>query len=125
MKSSTSITHLQAIFYPVKNADRALRFYRDKLGLKVRKKPLPKWIELNLKGITFALDGYWTKSRGGVIILRVRRIESHYEDLKKKGVRFLGPILNHPWGRNVSFKDSEGNIIQLFEPPRKRTIQKA
>ena len=33
------------------------------------------------------------------------------------GVTFEGEVAEHPWGRIATFKDSEGNDLQLFEPP--------
>jgi len=27
-------------------------------------------------------------------------------------------ISEHPWGRVATFKDSEGNDVQLYEPPK-------
>jgi len=32
-------------------------------------------------------------------------------------VVFSAEISEHAWGRVVTFKDSEGNDIQLYEPP--------
>ncbi len=31
--------------------------------------------------------------------------------------RFLAEISEHDWGRVATFKDSEGNDLQLYEPP--------
>jgi predicted enzyme related to lactoylglutathione lyase len=32
-------------------------------------------------------------------------------------VEFDTEISDHPWGRIVNFNDSEGNDLQLYEPP--------
>ena len=37
--------------------------------------------------------------------------------LKDRGVEFPAGISEHPWGRIATFKDSEGNNAQLYEPP--------
>ena len=44
-------------------------------------------------------------------------IEAEVERLKGEGVRFTGDISDHEWGRIVTFKDSEGNDLQLYAPP--------
>jgi predicted enzyme related to lactoylglutathione lyase len=105
------------VFYPVRNVERAIKFYRDKLGLKITGRPLDKWVELRIGGSPLALDGYWDKSSGAVVILQVEDIDATYASMKKKGVKFLGTIQKHEWGKNASFLDSEGNILQIFELP--------
>jgi predicted enzyme related to lactoylglutathione lyase len=37
--------------------------------------------------------------------------------LEDAGVRFAGGIASYDWGRIASFKDSEGNDLQLYAPP--------
>ena len=37
--------------------------------------------------------------------------------LTDAGVEFAGDVAQHPWGKIATFKDSEGNDLQLFEPP--------
>jgi predicted enzyme related to lactoylglutathione lyase len=37
--------------------------------------------------------------------------------LKEQGVEFPAGISEHDWGRVATFKDSEGNDIQLYEAP--------
>ena len=38
-------------------------------------------------------------------------------NLKEQGVEVSAEISEHPWGRVATFKDSEGNDLQLYEPP--------
>ena len=44
-------------------------------------------------------------------------LDTLVEDLKDKGAEFLAEICEHDWGRVATFKDSEGNDLQLYEPP--------
>ena len=44
-------------------------------------------------------------------------LEETVDDLKGQGVEVPAGISEHPWGRVATFKDSEGNDIQLYEPP--------
>jgi hypothetical protein len=34
-----------------------------------------------------------------------------------QGVEVAAEISEHPWGRVTTFKDSEGNDLQLYGPP--------
>lgn len=115
------IKDVATVFYPVHDVERALKFYRDKLGLRITGRPLKKWVKVGVGSSHLALDGYWKKSSGAVIILEVRDIDAAYESLRSKRVKFLGPLLKHSWGKNASFQDSEGNILQLFERPKRKS----
>lgn len=44
-------------------------------------------------------------------------LDAVVEDLKGKGVEFPADISEHDWSRIVTFKDPEGNDLQLYEPP--------
>jgi predicted enzyme related to lactoylglutathione lyase len=44
-------------------------------------------------------------------------LDDEVDRLTDAGVQFAGEVSEHPWGRIVSFKDSEGNDVQIFEPP--------
>ena len=45
-------------------------------------------------------------------------IEEAKRDLERRGVEFAADISEHAWGRIATFKDSEGNDLQLYAPPR-------
>ena len=47
-------------------------------------------------------------------------IEAEVERLKGAGVEFPDGIADQPWGRIVTFKDPDGNDLQLYQPPRRR-----
>ncbi len=47
-------------------------------------------------------------------------IEETKRELEGKGVEFATEIFEHPWGRIATFKDSEGNDLQLYAPPREQ-----
>ncbi len=52
------------------------------------------------------------------IALAVEDVHAAVEELRGKGVEFSGGVSDHDWGRIAPFKDSEGNDLQLFEPPK-------
>ena len=45
-------------------------------------------------------------------------LEDTVGELQNQGVEVPAGISEHPWGRVATFKDSEGNDVQLYEPPK-------
>src|ERR671921_220699 len=90
------------LWMPLEDIERAKGFYRDTLGLPIPKEDGP-WAEGGAHGPTIGLnEGGLDETVGG---------------LKDQGVEFPAGISEHDWGRVATFKDSEGNDIQLYEPP--------
>jgi predicted enzyme related to lactoylglutathione lyase len=107
----------------VRDQDRALGFYTEKLGFKV-KTDAPfeggqRWIELEIPGAqtgvvlitppgqedrigTFVNASFWTDD-----------VQKTYEDLKAKGVEFTTPPTKQFWGTFAVFKDVDGNSFVL------------
>ncbi len=110
------------IWKPVADTDRAVDFYENILGLPVVRRDGP-WAELDANGVTVGLNGRepeGTRGEGGAVLTFQPEgsLEETVEDLKERGVEFPGEISEHYWGRVATFKDTEGNDIQLYEPPR-------
>lgn len=113
------ITHLKFISIPVKDQDRALKFYTEKLGFKVATNqemgPGRRWIELRLgkaetRIVLFTMEG--EEGRIGTQMncsLACDDVEATYRQLGERGVEFEGPPEKQPWGTYVIMKDSEGN----------------
>jgi len=107
---------------PVKDQDRALAFWRDKMGLRVATdQPMgaQRWIELRIPGaetgfVLFTPEGHedrvGTFFNGSFACADVRK---SYEELKARGVEFAHPPKAEPWGVYTTFKDSEGNTFVL------------
>ena len=107
---------------PVRDQDRALAFYTERLGLTVATdQPYgdgQRWLELRIPGAdtrlvvfrperderigTFTHIAFWTDD--------VRR---SYETLLARGVEFLGPPQEEDWGSAAMFKDPDGNTFVL------------
>jgi predicted enzyme related to lactoylglutathione lyase len=109
------------VWVPVEDIDRALDFYQNTLGFSVIKRDGP-WAEVDAIGLNIGLNGRepeGARAGGGpVITFRPEAgLEAAVEDLKGKGVEFPAEISEHEWGRVATFKDSEGNDLQLYEPP--------
>ena len=109
-----------AVWVPVKDMKRAVAFYRDTLGLSVNNED-DDWSDLDANGLRIGLNASEEVggAQGGAVLSFEPEggIEGAVEELKDEGVDFPGEISEHPWGRIATFKDSEGNDLQLYEPP--------
>lgn len=110
------------VWVPVQDIDRALGFYKDILGLRVTKQD-GRWAEVEAGGLNIGLNGRepeGARAEGGPVITfhPESGLDATVEDLKGKGVEFPAEVSDHDWGRVATFKDTEGNDLQLYEPPK-------
>lgn len=115
------IEGVATVWVPVIDIERAIGFYKDTLGLEVEEQD-GDWAMVNANGSKIGLNAHEGEgagvSGGPVIAFRpADGIETAVEDLRGKGVEIAGEISDHPWGRIATFKDSEGNDLQLYAPP--------
>jgi predicted enzyme related to lactoylglutathione lyase len=106
---------------PVRDIERAKGFYRDTLGLQITNED-GEWAEVDADGLTIGLNGREPSGAGStggpVVTFRPEGgLEEAVGSLQKRGVEVPAGISEHPWGRVATFKDSEGNDLQLYEPP--------
>jgi predicted enzyme related to lactoylglutathione lyase len=122
-----------ATITPVRNMDRAIRFYTKTLGgsLNMRAEGEMKnfWASVNVGKAEFWLvkPEKHEKRDLAYSTFVVKDIKKTVVGLKRKGVRFLraekmspdskidGPISYSPYGAAARFKDSEGNLFMLWE----------
>ena len=112
---------IATVWMPVEDMSRALRFYGETLGLPVKSKG-DDWSELNANGVSIGLNAreatHGTGSGGAMLTLQPDiTLYDEIVRLTDAGVEFIGEVSDHAWGRLATFKDSEGNELQLFEPP--------
>ena len=110
-----------AVWVPVQDMDRAATFYADSLGLEVNRVD-DKWAEVDANGLLIGLNAREAEgadSDGGPVISFQPDgdIAEAKRELESRGVQFPADISEHPWGRIATFKDSEGNDLQLYAPP--------
>ena len=115
------IEGLATVWVPVDDMSRAIDFYSGSLGLEVQDHD-GDWAEVTTGNVTIGLnarEGEGADSSGGpVIAFRPEDdIEGAVEKLRGKGVEIAGEVSEHPWGKVATFKDSEGNDLQFYEPP--------
>lgn len=107
------------VWQPVTDMERALSFYRDRLGLEELRTD-DDWAELDANGLHLGLNAAEEPhgSGGTVIAFQPRGgLDSAVEQLRSAGVDVPGEISDHPWGRVATLKDPDGNDVQLYEPP--------
>ena len=109
------------VWVPVEDIERALDFYQNTLEFSVTKRD-GSWAEIDANGLNIGLNGrepQGTRVEGGPVITFQSEagLEAAVEELEDKGVEFPAQISEHEWGRVATFKDSEGNDLQLYEPP--------
>ncbi len=121
------IVGVQDVYYFVQDMPRALRFYRDALGLRVTAES-DHWATLDVGGVRVGLHA--TDGRpvppvprdeggamaGGTLTLRVDDIRATVARLQAAGVKFLAPIYDASWGSVVAFEDPDGNVLKLMRP---------
>jgi catechol 2,3-dioxygenase-like lactoylglutathione lyase family enzyme len=108
---------------PVRDQDRALRFYTEALGFQVATdQPFDdrqRWIELRIPGadtrlVLFTPDGH--EGRVGTfsnVTFLADDVVRTYHELAARGVEFLGEPEVAAWGTAARFKDPEGNTFVL------------
>ncbi len=109
------------VWVPVRDIERALDFYHNTLHFALIKRDGP-WAEVDANGLNAreprgAQGVQSTADRGGPGITFQAGLEGAVEELKGEGVEIVAGISEHEWGRVATFKDSEGNDLQLYEPP--------
>jgi catechol 2,3-dioxygenase-like lactoylglutathione lyase family enzyme len=128
------INYVGTVSLFVADQQRAKDFYTNKLGFELRADTElypgweARWIAMAPEGaetelILYLPDEAWTHYQGVVgksqaITLNVTDIQTLFEDLKSKGVKFAQEPDTQFWGTFATFEDSEGNHVMLVELPK-------
>jgi predicted enzyme related to lactoylglutathione lyase len=116
--------HVKFADLPVSDQDRAVAFYRDKVGLRVETDAAYgegwRWIELAIPGaqtrILLSKRDDETSGTEPSLILVTEDLDGAYARLAEQGVVFTQPPTNAPWApgeRYATMRDSEGNLVLL------------
>jgi predicted enzyme related to lactoylglutathione lyase len=117
------LKRIKFVGIPVRDQDRALEFWKTKMGLQVvTDQPMgegQRWIEMKVPGsqtgiALFTPPGH--EDRIGTFVSmswECDNIQRTYEELVEKGVEIVQPPKKEPWGTSVIFKDSEGNSFVI------------
>ncbi len=122
-----------ATLIPVRKMDRAVKFYTSTLGGKLLHRMEGEmkdfWASVEVSGSEFWLVSPEEREKREVAysVFMVGDIKGVVAELKEKGVKFNrgermgkesrveGPITYDPTGATAFFKDSEGNLMMLFQ----------
>lgn len=99
----------------VADMDRAVKFYRDVVGLPLKFQS-PGWSEFTTGETTLALHPASDKNPAGKIDLgfNVSDLQKLYVEMQAKGVRFLMPPTKQDFGNTLAqFADSEGARVSV------------
>ena len=115
------IKGVAAVWLPVTDMQRAVKFYGDTLGLDVTEHD-GDWSEVDANGLKIGLNGSPPETPhgdGGALIAFQPEgdLDEEVERLRGAGVEFADGVSEHPWGRIVPFKDPDGNDLQLYAAP--------
>lgn len=108
---------------PVRDQNRSLAFYTEKLGFAVATDaPMGegmRWIELRIPGaetrvVLFTPPG-WEERIGGfqAISFWTDNVQRTYDEYVSRGVEFVAPPKSEGWGTSAIFKDPDGNSFVL------------
>ena len=124
----------------VNNQNEALEFYRDKLGFRVHTDAMigedfrwltmctndepdfeiilmePKPGMLMDEETSNTVRAIMAKGVLGAGVFNTNDCQGTYDDLKAKGVQFLSPPTERPYGIEAVFKDNSGNWFSLTQP---------
>ena len=127
------IDRISTVTLFVGDQERAKAFYTEKMGFELRTDaPLypgseARWIAVAPKGaetelILYLPDENWSHYEGVVgksqsMTFEVSNLESTYEELVAKGVKFIQEPNVQPWGTFAIIEDSEGNHLIVNQAP--------
>jgi glyoxylase I family protein len=119
------------IRYQVKDVDRAVEFYVERLGFRLIQRPGPPIAIVSDGLLTLWLSGPdssgsrpmpdgRTQEPGGWnrFAIEVQDIDRRVAELRSQGVKFRNTIEAGPGGRQIQIEDPDGNPVELFEPAR-------
>ena len=108
----------------VSDMDRAVRFYSETLGLRLRSRIGNEWAEIDAgDGMVIGLHPASppaTVAPGTVGAINVElkvtgSLDLDVQQLKERGVSFTKPIANYEHVRIATFTDPDGNVILLAQ----------
>ena len=132
--SKAQLIHLEAyevasIRYLVNDADRAIAFYTQSLGFKLKQKMSPAFAYVSKGDLTLWLSGPQSSAArpmpdgrrpepGGWnrLVLEVQDLSARVIEMKEAGIHFRNEIVVGPGGKQIVAEDPDGNPVEFFEP---------
>jgi predicted enzyme related to lactoylglutathione lyase len=121
----------------VTNQARSLEFFTEKVGFEKKTDVSPpggnRWVTVAPKGQDLemalwevgsavdpsqkAVSKNWSPAKAPPIVLVVPDCRKAHKELSVRGVEFLLAPFDHPWGTTATFKDPDGNLFSMNQPP--------
>ena len=124
-----AILGVWGVRYQVKDVQRSVAFYTEKLGFKLDLEKAPAFVQVSVPGLKLLLSGPGASGSrpmpdgthqqpGGWnrVILQMKDLESTIEAIRKTGLRFRNEMESGPGGKQIQLEDPDGNPLELFEP---------
>ncbi len=114
------LKRVQSVYYTVKDMDRAVAFYEGALGMKLKFRDGDKWAQFDGGNVSVALSSAEESASaegGAVVALEVDDMAAYEAKLRAAGAAVLKRRDMGAHGIVVAFRDSEGNIAQVFAKP--------
>jgi len=109
---------LQNAYYVTGDMDRAVAFYRDALGLRMKFQDGANWAQFDAGGVNFSLSSPAEAAEGAsgaVVIFEVEDIDAITQRLAAAGAAVVSTRDMGSHGRAATFRDPDGNLVQLFQ----------
>src|SRR5262245_27193441 len=123
------VKDFHGVRYQVSDVSRAVAFYTEHLGFKLKHQVLPAFANVSLADLDLLMSGPEASGSrpmptgerqkpGGWnrIVLRVENLSVCIEGLEKAGIHFRNNMEAGPGGKQIQLEDPDGNAIELFEP---------
>ena len=123
------VVGFHGVRYQVKDVERSIAFYTNRLGFELDAKHLPAFAQVSLPNLKLILSGPGASGSrvmpdgdaqepGGWnrVILEVVDLPARIEELKQKGLHFRNRMESGPGGRQIQLEDPDANPLELFEP---------
>ncbi|HZY46644.1 MAG TPA: VOC family protein [Candidatus Bathyarchaeia archaeon] len=113
--------HLHQVLFEVKDVDRSKEFYTKTLGFKLLYDYSPEYLAVQTPNkLQIGFQPSKTRDRGKNrpvgIEFQVDRVDSWYQTLRKRGVKFIEKP-NDAWGeREARFLDPDGYRLAISSP---------
>jgi predicted enzyme related to lactoylglutathione lyase len=112
-----AIGELDHVYYWVRDMEAAVAFYRDVVGLALRRRDGDEWAEFDAPPVMLALHGAGEQaSPSGTVVFRVDDLDDSRWALEQRGAQFdeyVGEV--EGFARFATFHDPDGNPVQIIE----------
>ncbi|HEX6263539.1 MAG TPA: VOC family protein [Actinomycetota bacterium] len=114
------LRRLDHVYYWTQDMDRAVKFYRDVLGLELIRQEGSSWAEFETGTIRLALhgavEGRPAEAGGATAVFEVDDLDATRAALEERGVELLDHMGEvEGFARFASFLDPDGNTVQVIE----------